>query len=376
MEENKMSQSFKLLDDYVKQLVIKQAALTPMSPSELVDYHRKLFTGLAAFSNEVIELLSPINKGNVQEQFSGPVATSKQTDNLATIPSTPQKQVTPAQNKNKEIPRELKAGMNLLLKTDIVLPEEVQALPVEKTLGARSLYFNSESILCLECGKWHKIITKAHLKKHGMTVEEYKNKWNIPKNMHLSARDLIVEKRVSFLENNVRERRNIKTTDPVIPTTEISSQNEQGKRRIKVDSQVQEKNIPVAQRLYSTPERDANIETLRNAKITLPPEFDNLEGDDLLGIKSLLFDKDQIVCLECGQWKKVLTKPHLKHHGLTSLEYKAKWKIPQKLLLTAQTLRDKKSVFFTENKVWEKRAVLLKNKASGGDNEPQGEGIS
>jgi hypothetical protein len=44
-----------------------------------------------------------------------------------------------------------------------------------------------EKIKCEECGKWFKKITSAHLKMHGMTIPEYKERWGFLKNQPLEA---------------------------------------------------------------------------------------------------------------------------------------------------------------------------------------------
>ena len=66
-----------------------------------------------------------------------------------------------------------------------------QPVPVEQQQPAVSLRksVTSEAILCLECGKGQKML-KRHLQTaHGLSVEDYKAKWALPKNYPVVAPD-------------------------------------------------------------------------------------------------------------------------------------------------------------------------------------------
>lgn len=52
-----------------------------------------------------------------------------------------------------------------------------------------------KSITCLECGKSFKIITKKHLASHGLTPDEYRQKWGYKKKMPLVCKSLQRERR-------------------------------------------------------------------------------------------------------------------------------------------------------------------------------------
>lgn len=52
--------------------------------------------------------------------------------------------------------------------------------------------------------------------------------------------------------------------------------------------------------------------------------------------------KNEIVCLECGQAFKMLTK-HLKSHGMTSKEYRKKYGFSSRQSLCAKALSDERS---------------------------------
>jgi len=67
-----------------------------------------------------------------------------------------------------------------------------------------------KSIICLECGKSFKVITKKHLAKHDMTPEEYKQKWGYKKNQSLVAKSLARERRKKMQEMELWKKREIK----------------------------------------------------------------------------------------------------------------------------------------------------------------------
>ncbi|EFI34031.1 transcriptional regulator, MucR family [Desulfonatronospira thiodismutans ASO3-1] len=64
-----------------------------------------------------------------------------------------------------------------------------------------------KSILCLECGKSFRVLTKKHLGKHGMTPEEYKAKWGYKKNTSLVARSLTRNRRKRMQEMQLWKKR-------------------------------------------------------------------------------------------------------------------------------------------------------------------------
>jgi predicted transcriptional regulator len=45
-------------------------------------------------------------------------------------------------------------------------------------------------VICLECGKAHRLLSSRHLVLHGLTAKAYKKKWGIPLGRPLSARSL------------------------------------------------------------------------------------------------------------------------------------------------------------------------------------------
>lgn len=63
------------------------------------------------------------------------------------------------------------------------------------------------SVICLECGKKFKMLSKKHIESHGMTVEEYKEKYGIKKNVPLVAKGLVRERRKKMQEMKLWERK-------------------------------------------------------------------------------------------------------------------------------------------------------------------------
>lgn len=68
--------------------------------------------------------------------------------------------------------------------TDSIVP------PVDPKKAIRE-----KSIVCLECGKSFKMITKKHLAKHNLAAEDYKKKWGYNKNISLSCKSLSRDRR-------------------------------------------------------------------------------------------------------------------------------------------------------------------------------------
>lgn len=64
-----------------------------------------------------------------------------------------------------------------------------------------------KSVVCLECGKTFKVLTKRHLEKHGLTPVEYKQKWGFKKSQPLIAKSLARERRKKMQEMQLWKRR-------------------------------------------------------------------------------------------------------------------------------------------------------------------------
>jgi predicted transcriptional regulator len=68
-----------------------------------------------------------------------------------------------------------------------------------------------KSIVCLECGKAFKILTKKHLGTHGLTPEEYREKYGYAKRMPLVCKSLQRERRKKMKEMKLWEKRTKKS---------------------------------------------------------------------------------------------------------------------------------------------------------------------
>ena len=64
-----------------------------------------------------------------------------------------------------------------------------------------------KSVTCLECGKSFKILTKRHLATHGLTTEEYLEKWGFKKGAPLACKALQRERRKKMNDMRLWERR-------------------------------------------------------------------------------------------------------------------------------------------------------------------------
>ena len=89
------------------------------------------------------------------------------------------------------------------------LPQEAAESQASRVDPARAI--REKSILCLECGKSFRILTKKHLGKHGMTPEEYKSKWGYKKNTSLVARSLARNRRKKMQEMQLWKKRQPQT---------------------------------------------------------------------------------------------------------------------------------------------------------------------
>ncbi|MCF8105092.1 MAG: MucR family transcriptional regulator [Desulfohalobiaceae bacterium] len=64
-----------------------------------------------------------------------------------------------------------------------------------------------KSVVCLECGKTFKVLTKRHLATHDLTPEEYKQKWGYKKNQALIAKGLARDRKKKMQEMQLWKRR-------------------------------------------------------------------------------------------------------------------------------------------------------------------------
>ena len=66
-----------------------------------------------------------------------------------------------------------------------------------------------KAVVCLECGKKFKVLSKKHLAQHGLTPEEYKEKWGFKKNQSLVTKELARQRKQKMQEMQLWKRRKI-----------------------------------------------------------------------------------------------------------------------------------------------------------------------
>jgi predicted transcriptional regulator len=91
----------------------------------------------------------------------------------------------------------------------IVEGDEAQAeaeKPKEPAVDPKKA-IREKAVVCLECGKKFKVLSKKHLTQHGLTPEEYKEKWGYKKNTSLIAKALARERKKKMQEMQLWKRR-------------------------------------------------------------------------------------------------------------------------------------------------------------------------
>ena len=64
-----------------------------------------------------------------------------------------------------------------------------------------------KSVTCLECGKSFKVLTKRHLATHGISADDYRQKWRFKKGTALVCKALQRERRKKMNDMKLWERR-------------------------------------------------------------------------------------------------------------------------------------------------------------------------
>jgi predicted transcriptional regulator len=85
----------------------------------------------------------------------------------------------------------------------LVVDQQDPAVDPKKSIRERS-------VICLECGKQFKVITKKHLAKHELTPEEYKEKWGFKKNTSLVCKTLARDRRKNMQKMELWKKRTVK----------------------------------------------------------------------------------------------------------------------------------------------------------------------
>ncbi len=87
----------------------------------------------------------------------------------------------------------------------------VEAAPQEPAVDPKTA-IKEKAVICLECGKTFKVITKKHLANHDLTPEEYREKWGYKKGAPLVCKHLQRERRKKMKEMKLWERRTRKSS--------------------------------------------------------------------------------------------------------------------------------------------------------------------
>jgi predicted transcriptional regulator len=83
--------------------------------------------------------------------------------------------------------------------------EPAPSAPAPQDLAAKQI--SDKSITCLECGKSFKLLTRRHLLSHGLTADEYREKWGYPKDTPLVCKSLQRERRKKMKDMKLWEKR-------------------------------------------------------------------------------------------------------------------------------------------------------------------------
>ena len=95
----------------------------------------------------------------------------------------------------------LSAGIKSISEPGAVAEESVQ--PIIEPRKA----IKEKSIVCLECGKAFKILTKKHLATHDLTPEEYREKYGYARKAALVCKGLQRERRKKMKDMKLWEKR-------------------------------------------------------------------------------------------------------------------------------------------------------------------------
>lgn len=85
--------------------------------------------------------------------------------------------------------------------------QDVQSLEEVQPQAPQRKSIKEQSIVCLECGKSFKILTKKHLASHGLDADAYRERWGIKRNAPLVCKALQRERRKKMKAMKLWERR-------------------------------------------------------------------------------------------------------------------------------------------------------------------------
>ncbi len=86
----------------------------------------------------------------------------------------------------------------------------MEAEPDAPQFGDPKKAIKEKSITCLECGKSFKVLTRKHLATHGLTPDEYREKYGYKKNTSLITKGLAKARRKKMQEMQLWKKRGVK----------------------------------------------------------------------------------------------------------------------------------------------------------------------
>ena len=113
----------------------------------------------------------------------------------ATVRTMTEEEITNMVRKLSESIRDIYEGETPAEETEEIVVQDPKKAVKEK------------SIVCVECGKSFRILTKKHLSTHGLTAAEYREKHGYKKGMPLVCKSLQRERRKKMHEMKLWERR-------------------------------------------------------------------------------------------------------------------------------------------------------------------------
>lgn len=99
-------------------------------------------------------------------------------------------------------------GIRVVAETEQPVELSTEEMVLE---GRKSM--KEKSVTCLECGKNFKVLTKRHLATHGISTDEYREKWGFKKGSALVCKALQRERRKKMNDMKLWERRRKPKTD-------------------------------------------------------------------------------------------------------------------------------------------------------------------
>ena len=80
-----------------------------------------------------------------------------------------------------------------------------ESKPIDFDEAKRAI--REKSVICMECGKSFKVLTKRHLATHGLTSDQYREKYGYKRGTALVAKSLARDRRTKMQDMRLWERR-------------------------------------------------------------------------------------------------------------------------------------------------------------------------